>query len=109
MKRTIFAVISIALMLFAFTACSQTTVIPVPEPKPDTPDEEPVKPSGPTAVPADGLETAIESASDGSTIYLSGTYKLSEPLTIDKNITFIGLNNAEIEFSNSESAGSCPR
>ena len=96
MKRTILAVLSITLMLLAFTACRQS-VMPYPIPTPGNPG----KPSEPTTVPEDSFESAIENAAADSEINLAGTYDLSNltaSFSIDKNLSFIGVKDSEIKL-----------
>lgn len=96
MKRTIIAVISIGLILFAFSACRPTVVgIPV-DPTPSTP----VTPSDPSIpdnkvvigdTTYDTLEEAIAAAPANSVITLGeGTYTLLAPITLVDGVSING-------------------
>ena len=54
---------------------------------------------------ADALQDAINTATDNTTITVSGTIEISAPIDIDDTITITGTNNAEIKASNEFSGG----
>lgn len=54
---------------------------------------------------ADALQEAINTATDNTTITVSGTIEISAPIDIDDTITITGTNNAEIKASNEFSGG----
>ena len=105
MKRTIIAVISMVLILFAFSACRPTVVgIPV-DPTPGTP----VTPSDPS-IPENtiqvggesyhNLDEAIAAAPENGTINIGkGRFIIPSTLTLSKNLTIngAGMNDTIIE------------
>lgn len=105
MKRTIIAVISMVLILFAFSACRPTVVgIPV-DPTPSTP----VTPSDPS-IPENtiqvggksyhNLDEAIAAAPENGTINIGkGRFIIPSTLTLSKNLTIngAGMNDTIIE------------
>ena len=54
---------------------------------------------------ANALQDAISTATDNTTITVSGTIEISAPIDIDDTITITGTNNAEIKASNDFSGG----
>lgn len=54
---------------------------------------------------ANALQNAINTATDNTTITVSGTIEISAPIIIDDTITITGTNNAEIKASNEFSGG----
>lgn len=54
---------------------------------------------------ADALQNAINTATDDTTITVSGTIEISAPIDIDDTITITGINNAEIKASSVFSGG----
>lgn len=97
MKRTIIAVISMVLILFAFSACRPTVVgIPV-DPTPDTPVTPPSNPSIPDYAIQVGdktyqyLDDAIEAAPNGAIVEIgSGEFRIGSSIAITKNLTITG-------------------
>lgn len=54
---------------------------------------------------ANALQDAINTATDNTTITVSGTIEISAPIDIDDTITITGTNNAEIKASSEFSGG----
>lgn len=54
---------------------------------------------------ANALQNAINTATDNTTITVSGTIEISAPIDIDDTITITGTNNAEIKASSEFSGG----
>lgn len=54
---------------------------------------------------ADALQNAINTATDDTTITVSGTIEISAPIDIDDTITITGTDNAEIKASSEFSGG----
>lgn len=98
MKRTIIAVISMVLILFAFSACRPTNIVGIPiDPTPDTPVTPPSDPSIPEYTIQVGdktyrfLDDAISEAAVGSTIEIgAGEYRVASAIPVSKNLTIVG-------------------
>lgn len=97
MKRTIIAVISMVLILFAFSACRPTNIVGIPiDPTPDTPVT-PSEPSIPDYTIQVGdktyqyLDDAIEAAPNGAIVEIgSGEFRIGSSIAITKNLTITG-------------------
>lgn len=98
MKRTIIAVISMVLILFAFSACRPTNIVGIPiDPTPDTPVTPPSGPSIPDYTIQVGdktyqyLDDAIEAAPNGAIVEIgSGEFRIGSSIAITKNLTITG-------------------
>lgn len=48
----------------------------------------------------DEIQTAVDSASDGDTVILDGYYRFNSTIEVNKQLNFVGINNATVDGNN---------